>query len=199
MNDKTSFSGWGFEPEIVNDFGLVPGVFSDYECDRIVEYGEERNLQAAGVGGRGEKVKEVRDSSITWIQPNDDSAAWIYRRVTDAIKEVNEQVFKFDLWGFLEALQFTRYDAPGGKYDTHVDRFNGGMVIRKLSCTTLLTDPSAFEGGDLDVWVCGKPMSMVKQRGALIAFPSFILHAVKPVTQGTRHSLVGWVAGKPFK
>ena len=197
--NNTQFSGWGFEPEIVNDFGVISSVFSDYECDRIVEYGEQQKMSAAGVGGHRNVSKEVRDSSITWIHTNDESAAWIYRRVSDAIKEVNEQLFKFDLWGFLEALQFTRYDAPGGKYDTHVDRFNGGMVVRKLSLSILLTNPSDFEGGDLDVWTSGKPASMVKQRGALVAFPSFILHAVKPVTKGTRHSLVGWVAGKPFK
>jgi PKHD-type hydroxylase len=29
-------------------------------------------------------------------------------------------------------------------------------------------------------------------------FPSFIYHRVKPVTEGTRYSLVIWSCGKPF-
>ena len=32
-----------------------------------------------------------------------------------------------------------------------------------------------------------------------IAFPSYVLHEVQPVTKGTRYSLVAWAAGKPFK
>jgi len=30
-------------------------------------------------------------------------------------------------------------------------------------------------------------------------FPSFVWHRVKPVTAGTRYSLVVWHLGKPFK
>ena len=40
---------------------------------------------------------------------------------------------------------------------------------------------------------------MKKDQGALIAFPSYTLHEVMPVTKGERNSLVTWVTGKPFK
>jgi PKHD-type hydroxylase len=29
-------------------------------------------------------------------------------------------------------------------------------------------------------------------------FPSYTLHRVTPVTEGTRYSMVGWITGKPF-
>jgi PKHD-type hydroxylase len=197
--NQFEFGGWAFTPEIVNDWGKVDSVFSAYECERIIEYGESLNVQAASVGGQKTTNTEIRDSKTSWIHPRDESATWIFQRVAAAVTEINAELFKFDLWGFMEALQFTRYDAPGGKYDTHVDRFNGSMVVRKLSLSILLTDPNKYEGGDLDVYVGGKPQKLIKQRGALIAFPSFILHGVTPVTKGTRHSLVGWATGKPFK
>lgn len=196
---SNSFAGWAFTPEIVNDWAKLSNVFSAYECNRIIEYGESLRLSEACVGGIGNTNKDIRDSNISWIHPRDENASWIFKRVADAITELNESTFKFDLWGFMEALQFTKYEAPGGKYEEHVDRFNGGMVVRKLSCSILLTDPMEFVGGDLDVWTSGKPMPMVKEQGAMLAFPSFVIHAVKPVTQGTRYSLVAWATGKPFR
>lgn len=193
------FHGWAFQPEVVNDWALHERVFTDVECDRIVEYGESLRMDAASIGGKGARRLDTRDSHISWFNSRDPALSWVYKRMQQAIMELNDQAFRFDLWGFMEPFQFTRYDAPGGKYDVHVDRFHEGMVVRKLSASVLLTDPSTYTGGDLDVWVSGQPQQMPRMRGAMIAFPSFVLHAVKPVTQGTRHSLVSWVAGKPFK
>jgi predicted 2-oxoglutarate/Fe(II)-dependent dioxygenase YbiX len=36
-------------------------------------------------------------------------------------------------------------------------------------------------------------------RGTVIVFPSFMWHRVKPVTSGTRYSLVVWNLGRPFR
>ena len=48
-----------------------------------------------------------------------------------------------------------------------------------------------------------KPLPiMVKEvvpRGSIVVFPSFLYHEVKPITKGTRYSLVVWFIGKPFK
>jgi PKHD-type hydroxylase len=33
----------------------------------------------------------------------------------------------------------------------------------------------------------------------MFAFPSYVLHRVKPVTKGTRNSLVAWISGPEFK
>ena len=43
------------------------------------------------------------------------------------------------------------------------------------------------------------PMRAEKARGTLIAFPSYVLHRVAPVTSGIRKSLVIWVAGPEFR
>jgi PKHD-type hydroxylase len=39
----------------------------------------------------------------------------------------------------------------------------------------------------------------VLTKGSIIIFPSFVWHRVKPVTEGTRYSLVLWNLGKPYK
>ena len=36
-------------------------------------------------------------------------------------------------------------------------------------------------------------------RGSIVVFPSYMWHRVTPITRGTRHSLVQWNSGPPFK
>jgi PKHD-type hydroxylase len=62
-----------------------------------------------------------------------------------------------------------------------------------------LTDPDEYEGGELELCLGGEPFVVPREQGTLITFPSYVLHRVKPTTKGTRHSLVGWVTGRPFR
>jgi PKHD-type hydroxylase len=38
-----------------------------------------------------------------------------------------------------------------------------------------------------------------RERGVVIAFPSYVLHRVTPITSGTRKSVVIWITGPKFK
>jgi PKHD-type hydroxylase len=82
-------------------------------------------------------------------------------------------------------------------YGWHLDY--GGGISRKLSLAIQLTDPSEYEGGNLQIMTSGEPQNMRKQRGLIAVFPSYVLHQVTPVTQGSRQSLVAWVSGPAFK
>ena len=44
-----------------------------------------------------------------------------------------------------------------------------------------------------------EPIEGFKNKGDMIIFPSFYLHRIKAVTEGTRHSLVCWFMGPPFR
>jgi PKHD-type hydroxylase len=118
--------------------------------------------------------------------------------VTDAILNLNERFFKFDLFGLSEGFQFTRYDAPADFYGVHIDKMLDGPV-RKLSLTIQLSAPEDYEGGELAIYFNKDAEIMPKELGKMIVFPSYSLHEVRPVTKGTRYSLVAWVTGKPFK
>jgi PKHD-type hydroxylase len=98
----------------------------------------------------------------------------------------------------LEGFQFTRYDAPNGYYGMHIDKIMN-YVVRKLSLTIQLSSPEDYEGGELALQFDKDPKIMPKELGKMVVFPSYTLHEVRPVTKGTRYSLVAWVAGKPFK
>ena len=82
-----------------------------------------------------------------------------------------------------------------GKYDWHLDVGKDDISRRKLSAVVLLSDPSEFDGGELQIMTSKDPKTVPLKRGSIVFFPSFLLHRVTPVTRGERRSLVFWVEG----
>jgi PKHD-type hydroxylase len=187
---------WPFQLDHVEDWAYFQGAFSSEDCQKIVEIGNSRLIENARIRGNQVDTK-IRDSKTAWIMPNDDSD-WVFRRVTDIIVDLNSRFFKFDLFGFIEGFQFTRYDAPGGKYNQHVDR-GLNTWTRKLSFTLQLSDPKDYKGGELELLYGDEPTKPSKEQGFIAVFPSYVLHRVTPVTKGTRYSLVAWITGPSFK
>ena len=113
---------------------------------------------------------------------------------------MNGQFFDLDLYGFVEDLQYTTYNSvEEGHYDWHMDKGNLNSSPRKLSMVLQLSDPTEYEGGDLEFMMSKDPIKATKQKGIIYTFPSYILHRVTPVTAGTRKTLVVWLAGPKFK
>lgn len=198
MNNKegrTYSSVWPFEIDKLETWAYCNSIFTKEECKEIIKIGKDNNLITATT--KGGDTKKVRKSSVSWLYPND-KLSWVYKRVTDSILYLNDNYFKFNLYGFIEGFQFTYYKSPGGKYGKHVDR---GMdsQIRKLSLSIQLSDPLSYEGGNLNLYIEDNPIIIPKEQGKLIAFPSYILHEVTPVTKGERYSLVAWITGPQFK
>jgi PKHD-type hydroxylase len=191
---QTPNPAWAFNLDPVHSWSFWDKAFTKEECERIIEIGNACNKQQAATRG---KVENIRKSEVAWLYPSDD-LDWAYRRVTDIITDLNDRFFRFDLFGATEGFQFTKYTAPGGKYSKHIDSAPGSL-IRKLSFTVQLSDPKDYKGGDLCLYLSEKPEVMKKEQGYVVLFPSYVLHEVKPVTQGTRYSLVSWITGKPFK
>ena len=73
--------------------------------------------------------------------------------------------------------------------------------IRKLSLSVQLTPPEYYEGGEFEFPDDKEKFNVEdsKEQGTVIFFPSYMRHGVKPVTKGTRYSLVCWVKGPMFK
>lgn len=191
---QTPNPAWVFNLDPVHSWAYWDKAFTKEECEKIIEIGNDRTQRQATTKGN---VDKARKSEVAWLYPSDD-LDWAYRRLTDVITNLNEKFFKFDLFGVTEGFQFTKYTAPGGKYGKHID-CSSGTLIRKLSFTLQLSDPVEYKGGDLCLYLGEKPEVMKKEQGFVAVFPSYVLHEVKPITQGIRYSLVCWVTGKPFK
>jgi PKHD-type hydroxylase len=191
-------------------------------CDDIVKHGLSKSETVARTGGFVNKkltkdqiknMKRKRNSDLVWLDDN-----WIYRELHPYIHEANKSAgWNFE-WDRSEVCQFTKYKL-NQYYDWHCDSWDkpygkkGPQLgkIRKLSMTCQLTDGSEYEGGELEFDFRNydphmreetKHLRQAKEilpKGSIIVFPSFVWHRVKPVTKGTRYSLVMWNLGYPFK
>lgn len=188
-------------------------------CDDIVRYGKEQEKQVGLTGLKSideiseEELKNVqrkRKSDVVWMQDR-----WVYNEIQPYVHRANASAnWNFE-WDWSEACQFTEYKV-GQYYDWHCDSYdkpydhpdspNTDGKVRKLSMTISLSDPSEYEGGDLefdfrntDEGSQPRICEEIREKGSVIVFPSFIWHRVTPVTKGTRHSLVCWNLGYPFK
>jgi PKHD-type hydroxylase len=193
-------------------------------CDDIIKYGLSKAETMAKTGGYGEgkltkfqikDMKKKRNSDLVWL--ND---TWIYKEIHPYIHQANKNAGWNFNWDRSEACQFTKYKL-NQYYDWHCDSWNkvydkpddpnSHGKIRKLSMTCQLTDGSEYEGGELEfdfrnydpnMREESKHLKQAKEilpKGSIIVFPSFVWHRVKPVTKGTRYSLVMWNLGYPFK
>ncbi len=145
----------------------------------------------------------ARKGSIIWIN-NDPASKWLYETLVALVVPINFQVFGFEIEG-IESLQYTIYDEGGDHYGWHMDGVTGaalgkGGKSRKLSLSIQLSAPDSYEGGDLEFMIGStKPSFAPRQKGAVILFPSFVLHRVLPVTRGRRVSLVAWFQGPRYR
>lgn len=142
----------------------------------------------------------VRSSQISWVGVKPQLRT-IWEKISITVAEVNRRYFHFNLTGFYEPMQFSTYIAENqGHYSWHTDSdVCDSKVPRKLSMSILLSDPSEFEGGELQVKATSdEPVTLECIRGRAWFFPSYTLHRVAPVTKGIRRSLVLWVGGPQF-
>jgi len=72
-------------------------------------------------------------------------------------------------------------------------------VQRKLSLSVQLSHGHDYEGCDLQFVGGNKTETGPRERGTVIAFPSYVLHRVTPIVSGTRKALVVWTTGPNFR
>jgi len=91
----------------------------------------------------------------------------------------------------IEDIQVLRYE-KNGKYNFHVD--HGALVPRTMSCIYFVNND--YQGGELCFKFPGMEKELIidKKENRMIVWPSNFLypHAVKPVTEGIRYSVVSW-------
>ena len=195
-----SMSELDFHP--TSTFISWANAFSPAELAMIEAYGDRLTVEKATVGSdqvAGMRVRgEIRVTQTAWMEPSAESK-WIYDRIQGVARALNDRVYQFALSGFSENLQYTVYHGTeGGYYDWHVD--HGPLrTRRKLSISVQLSDPAQYEGCDLELHAGNKIEKAPRDRGTVIAFPSYVLHRVTPCTKGTRKSIVAWTTGPQFK
>ena len=113
-------------------------------------------------------------------------------RLLNLLLQANEDFYGFELNGRIEC-NFARYEAGSHYQAQHMDCQTGYEDQRKLSFTLMLNDN--YEGGEF-----GTQYEQVsKHPGRLLVFPSYLLHSVRPITQGTRYVIYGFLSGPDWR
>ena len=164
--------------------------FSEYHFDGVERVYDQHQITAADVTNQYIAVPDPV-VSVTRVLPISDAST----------------INMFDVRYQLRLNEFYDWHQDSTPFpfkDVHPN-FEG--KIRKLSSIINLSKPSDYEGGDLEfdfrnltkessnIKVCDQ----IKEQGSIVVFPSFIHHRVTPITKGTRHSLVSWTVGYPWK
>lgn len=185
-------------------FAWTNSNFSEEELNWLQNKAKDSNKVRAYVGNGvdGEINPGIRRSEVNWLFNNSDTK-WVFEKLGFIVSSLNARFFRFDLTGFGEAIQLTNYNSDEkGMYGWHIDGWGGPSTNpnRKLSIVLQLSDPSEYEGGNLELKTSSDQIIRIKkQRGLIVAFPSWSLHQVTPVTQGSRQSLVSWITGPAFR
>ena len=169
-----------------------------HEIQRIDElWDQEMSMQASLSNGEEQHDEQLRKSSVMPLKPSP-KTQWIFDRMSMIALQCNNERYGFNLNGFYEPFQLAEY-GEGDFFDWHLDFGNGENSTRKLSISIQLSDPSTYEGGDLQFMINNKTVDAPRDKGTVIIFPSFIMHRVTPITKGKRRSIVAWVSGPPFR
>ena len=198
--------------ELENYYWCFQGALPHRICDDIVAYGKALKEETGVTYGydpenmtpnQQKQLEQKRNSNVVWMNPQ-----WIYRELHPLVGEANRNAGWNYHWDWSESCQFTKYDGSKKQhYGWHTDaglRMNENGKIRKLSMTVALVDGSDYEGGEFEINMSTPEKENIhvikesKIKGSVVIFPSFVWHRVKPVTAGTRYSLVNWHQGRPF-
>jgi len=164
-------------------------------CDAILSLYDNQQTHSGRIAENQKDVK-IRNSSVIGFPYGTTNNDKINEILEKYIVMANSECFGFSLNGFRE-FQIAKYE-ENNHYKKHIDlRLEDRISTRKLSITLQLSSATDYEGGEFlfSSDIRTPRQSIIKQKGTLIIFPSFLYHQVTPVTKGSRYSLVGWYEG----
>ena len=177
--------------------------FSNEELDRLEKFCDTVDLVTAITT---DLKDDVRKSKVKFYNRTNE-AAWIFDRFNMIASTMNDKFYGFDLYGY-DNFQYTVYES-GDRYDWHMDTVMGNELngmeassTRKFSLVMLLNEPKKdFTGGEFELNLSSEndAKNVELKRGMIVAFPSFMIHRVKPVLSGIRKSIVIWIQGPKFR
>lgn len=175
-----------------------------------MEQGLKRPMQPATLRNGSIVISDEthRLTNARWFDRLDSDISWVITKIEHAVRLANRNAFQFDI-NYFHEIRFSEYTGEQkGKYDWHKDIawVSKDISQRKLSIFIQLSEPQSYVGGDVEIdadAIGGSnqlpPAEVLRKKGTVFIFPSFLNHRVTPVVQGTRYSLATWYEGPPFR
>lgn len=174
------------------DISIIKNAVDDKFIQSIIDVGKNQKLEEARIGGESSTSNNIRSTKISWIMDKT-----ILLTLKDKMLEINKSKnWNYDVTDMFP-FQYSVYH-ENDHYDWHVDTGSAYLKQkeRKISFSLILNDN--YEGGELEFKNSDENISLDLNKGDMVTFPSFLEHRVKPVLNGTRISLVGWMLGPKF-
>lgn len=177
----------------------LPEALSAADCARLIALASAAPLKDARVINAA-NAPQIRSTSIAWLDDLPE-ATWAMDQMIAHVSRANRDHFGFDITDFGESAQIARYDAArADHFDWHSDIGRGPQAARrKLTIVVQLSDPATYQGGTLELRPDSTITTATRALGCATIFPSFVLHRVTPLTEGTRWSLTLWAHGPAFR
>ena len=173
----------------------IKNFLSKEECDLLLKFSLSKELEIAKIGNGDGKLSNYRNSNIFFYDYTLNFPNLNKKLIKIFEKEVNVKGHTIDFTN--NNFQFTEYKTDG-YYKWHEDSSSDMHTERYCSMVIQLNDE--YEGGELQIKdKDNTEITLEKGLGNLFLFYSHITHRVKPVTSGTRYSLVNWFRLTPIE
>ena len=146
-----------------------------------------------------QKVVTSKFRSIFYKNENyfDENSTWLYEKLKKFAIDANNILWNFELGSYIDPIQYIEYSENGShEWKTDIDAINN---YKKVTFIVELSDPSEYEGGDIEIWSCGSFKTLPKVKGCVIIFPSYLLYRMTPITKGNKNIIKFWIGGRSFR
>lgn len=176
-------------------FWHFPQAVPEEACQRLINSIEKLDSETARIGGNeiGVVDKQIRDVNKIPLP----SWTGLGAQMAGMGLSANQQAWKFNIT-HANQCDYLIYDVDG-HYHAHTDTVLDPISVECRKLTVLAFLNNDFEGGRLFLKNGHEKIYPPQQAGAVLVFPSFVLHGVEPVTKGIRRSVVTWMVGPWFK
>ena len=152
------------------------------------------SLQAKFIDGRRSNPHNMTKHNV--IGEPTDAAAQQAAQIALAALQRNEAARDFAFPQRIAIPVLTRYDT-GMTYGAHIDAAFLPVAERPMrsdvSCTMFVSDPAAYQGGELVVYLGSEEVRIKCQAGHAVFYASTAVHGVAPVTAGERLVMIAFI------
>jgi PKHD-type hydroxylase len=171
-------------------FLQIENFLTTAEVRTIAELARETKF----ISGRYSNPHNTTKNNV--IQDPADPAGQRASQIALAAMQRSEEARNFVFPQRVAVPQLLRYTA-GMTYGAHADAafLNVGQqpLRSDVSCTIFISDPSAYQGGELTVYLGTETVRIRGKPGHAVFYPSTTLHEVPPVTAGERLVLITFI------
>lgn len=198
-------------------YSLWESVIPEWVCDGIVEsgYSLKEQLKAQFNENPYEETDPSLSEDDDFTSPFWEPKNWINGLMMQYATMASEELWQYSL-ACSQGTRFESMETENGSNDWHSDEFDEPFgsesppmwqgLARKITVLTNLSDSTDFDGGDFEFKdLEGTPLVneddrlVMRKKGTVIVFPSYIYYRLTPVNNGEKCYTITWILGPPFK